>query len=127
MSHATASSANSTRLAPRSTSDPVRAASEIVPVTTVPTGNVKLHQVGPNGIPPRTARTVSAAAIASHSIANPHVGSPYSRANTSAPAGYGGCSASPATRARFPAAVTDCPSGPSRIQQVGTIMAGSVL
>jgi hypothetical protein len=105
----------------------VRAASEIVPVTQVPTGNVKLHQVGPNGIPPRSARAVSAAAMASHSIANPHVGSPYSRANTSAPAGYGARSSSPATRARFPAAVIDCPSGPSMIQQVGTMMAGSVL
>ena len=105
----------------------MRAASEIVPVTQVPTGNVKLHQVGPNGIPWRTARAVSDAAMASHSIANPHVGSPYSRASTLAPAGYGAPSASPATRARFPAAVTDCPSGPSRIQLVGTITAGSVL
>jgi hypothetical protein len=42
----------------------VRAASAIVPVTQVPTGNVKLHQVGPNGIPPLTARAVSAAAMA---------------------------------------------------------------
>ena len=58
-SHATASSANSTRLAPRSASEPVRAASEMVPVTQVPTGNVKLHQVGPNGMPRRTARAVS--------------------------------------------------------------------
>jgi hypothetical protein len=99
----------------------------MVPVTTVPTGNVKLHQVGPNGIPRRTARAVSAAAMASHSIANPHVGNPYSRANTSAPAGYGARSDSPATFARFPDAVIDCPSGPSRIQQVGTMMAGSVL
>jgi hypothetical protein len=99
----------------------------MVPVTTVPTGNVKLHQVGPNGIPRRAARTVSATAIASHSIANPHVGNPYSRANTSAPAGYGARSDSPATLARFPAAVIDCPSGPSRIQQVGTMTAGSVL
>lgn len=105
----------------------MRAASEIVPVTTVPTGNVKLHQVGPNGIPRRTARAVSAAATASHSIANPHVGNPYSRANTSAPAGYGGRRTSPATRARFPAAVIDCPSGPSTIQHVGIMTAGSVL
>jgi hypothetical protein len=121
------SSANSARLAPRSTPESVRAASEIVPVTQVPTGNVKLHQVGPNGIPRRAARAVSAAAMTSHSIANPQVGTPYSRANTSAPAGYGARSANPATRARFPVAVTDCPSGPSRIQQVGTMMAGSVL
>jgi hypothetical protein len=99
----------------------------MVAVTQVPTGNVKLHQVGPNGIPPRTARAVSAAAIASHSIAKPHVGTPYSRANTSAPAGYGARRPSPATRAMFPAAVTDCPSGPSRIQQVGTMTAASVL
>jgi hypothetical protein len=105
----------------------VRAASEIVPVTTVPTGNVKLHQVGPNGIPRRTARTVSAAAMASHSTANPQVGRPYSRPSTAAPAGYGARSPSPATRPRFPAAVIDCPSGPSRIQQVGTMTAGSVL
>jgi hypothetical protein len=88
---------------------------------------VKPHQVGPNGIPRRTARTVSAAAMASHSIAKPHVGNPYSRANTAAPAGYGARRPSPATFARFPAAVIDCPSGPSRIQQVGTITAGSVL
>ena len=88
---------------------------------------MKLHQVGPNGIPRRAARTVSAVAMASHSIAKPHVGNPYSSANTSAPAGYGGRSASPATFARFPAAVIDCPSGPSRIQQVGIMMAGSVL
>jgi hypothetical protein len=99
----------------------------MVAVTQVPTGNVKLHQVGPNGIPRRTARAVSDAAMASHSIANPHVGTPYSRANTSAPAGYGARRLSPATRARFPAAVTDCPSGPSRIQQVGTMTAASVL
>ena len=58
----------------------------MVPVTTVPTGNVKLHQVRPNGIPRRMVRTVIAAASASHSMANPHVGTPYSTANTAAPA-----------------------------------------
>jgi len=61
-----------------------------VPVTHVPTGNVKLHQVSANGSPPgrlRSAvRIVIAAASTSHIIANPQVGTPYSSANTPAPA-----------------------------------------
>jgi hypothetical protein len=64
----------------------VRAASEIVPVTHVPTGNVKLHQVSANGSPRRAVRIVIAAASASHIMAKPQVGTPYSRANTAAPA-----------------------------------------
>jgi hypothetical protein len=59
----------------------VRAASEIVPVTHVPTGNVKLHQVSANGRPRRAVRSVIAAASASHIMAKPQVGTPYSRGN----------------------------------------------
>ena len=79
----------------------MRAASAIVPVTTVPTGNVKLHQVSPNGSPRRSARTVSAVAMASHIIAKPHVGSPYSRANTFAPAGSAAASQNLTSSNRF--------------------------
>jgi hypothetical protein len=45
----------------------VRAASPMVPVTQVPTGKVKLHQVSPNGSPlsPRAVRSVMAAAMTS--------------------------------------------------------------
>jgi hypothetical protein len=99
----------------------------MVPVTQVPTGKVKLHQVSPNGIPRRTARSVTAAAMASQAMANPQAGTPYSSAKTSAPAAYGACRVRPATLARFPAAVTDWPSGPSAIHRVGTRTAGSVL
>jgi hypothetical protein len=99
----------------------------MVPVTQVPTGKVKLHQVSPNGSPRRRARSVTAAAMASQAMANPQAGKPYSSAKTSAPAGYGAGRARPATRARFPAAVTDWPSGPSTIHKVGTSTAGSVL
>src|SRR6185437_16116398 len=99
----------------------------MVPVTQVPTGNVKLHQVSPNGSPLRTARSVMDAAMTSHAMANPQVGTPYSSAKTFAPVVYGACSVRPATLARFPVAVTDWPSGPSTIQEVGTMMAGSVL
>jgi hypothetical protein len=53
----------------------------------VPTGNVNAHQVSPNGIPRRTVLIVTAAARHSHSIAKPHVGTPYSSAKTPAPAG----------------------------------------
>ena len=64
----------------------MRAASPIVPVTQVPTGKVKLHQVSPNGSPLRTARSVMDAAMASQAMANPQVGIPYSSAKASAPA-----------------------------------------
>jgi hypothetical protein len=64
----------------------VRAASEIVPVTHVPTGNVKLHQVSANGSPRRAVRIVIAAASTSHIMAKPQVGTPYSSAKTAAPA-----------------------------------------
>src|ERR1700761_3153896 len=99
----------------------------MVPVTQVPTGKVKLHQVSANGIPLRTARIVMAAAMASQAMAKPQVGTPYSRAKTSAPVVYGACMVVPATLARFPVAVTDWPSGPRTIHEVDTMTAGSVL
>ena len=55
-------------------------------MTHVPTGNVKLHQVSANGSPRLAVRTVIAVASASHIMAKPQVGTPYSRANTAAPA-----------------------------------------
>ena len=58
----------------------------MVPVTHVPTGNVKLHQVSPNGKPLRAVRSVTAAAMASQAMANPQAGTPYRTANTAAPA-----------------------------------------
>ena len=61
----------------------------MVPVTHVPTGNVKLHQVRLKGSRRRMVRTVIAAATTSHSMANPQVGTPYSRPKTAAPAAYG--------------------------------------
>src|ERR1700761_1971077 len=57
----------------------VRTARAIVPVTQVPTGNVKLHQVSANGSRPPAVRAVcrvSTAASTSHSMANPHTGTP---------------------------------------------------
>jgi hypothetical protein len=72
--------------AQRSAMSSLRPARAMVPVTTVPTGKVKLHQVSVNGIPRRAVRTVMAAAMASQSIANPHTGTPYSKPNTAAPA-----------------------------------------
>ena len=57
-------------------SAPVCTASVAVPVTTVPTGKVKLHQVSEKGRPPRIARSVRVAAIAIQAIAKPQVGSP---------------------------------------------------
>ena len=55
---------------------PVWAASWVVPVTNVPTGNVRLHHVSANGMPRRSVRTVSAVASAIHSTAKPHTGTP---------------------------------------------------
>jgi hypothetical protein len=74
---ATVSHAASSPAAPkRIRSAPVRAVSPIVPVTHVPTGKVKLYQVSPNGSPwvCWAVRTVSAAAMTSHTIANPRPG-----------------------------------------------------
>lgn len=51
-------------------------AKALVPVTHVPTGKVKLHQVKEKGSPARTVRAVRAAARASHIMANPQAGSP---------------------------------------------------
>ncbi len=126
-SQATRSSAYSTTDAPRSAPVWLRAASAIVPVTHVPTGNVKLHQVSAKGRPHRSrraARTVIAAARTSHAIANPHAGTPYSSASTAAPDAYGAGSTPAAAVPRTPAAVTDWPSGPSTIHSVGTRTAG---
>lgn len=47
-----------------------------MPVTQVPSGKVKLHQVSVNGRPFRAVRRVRAAARASHIMAKPHVGTP---------------------------------------------------
>jgi hypothetical protein len=85
-SQAATSSANRAMQATLSTSSWLRAARAMVPVTQVPTGKVKLHHVRAKGSPRRTVRTVMAAASASHIIANPQVGTPYSRAKTAAPA-----------------------------------------
>lgn len=59
-------------------SAPLWTASSELPVAQVPSGNVKLHQVGANGSPPgaRAVRRTIAAAIASHSIAKPQTGTP---------------------------------------------------
>jgi hypothetical protein len=86
VSQAATSSVNRTTDATRSTSAPLRPARAMVPVTQVPTGNVKLHHVRAKGSPSRAVRTVIAAASASHIIAKPQVGTPYSRAKTAAPA-----------------------------------------
>jgi len=122
-SQANTSSANRTTEAIRSASAWLRAARAMVPVTQVPTGNVKLHHVRAKGSPRRAVRTVTAAASASHIIANPQVGTPYSRAKTAAPTAYGAGSTWAAWVPRFPAAVTDWPSGPSTIHSVGTMTA----
>jgi len=101
----------------------------MVPVTQVPTGNVKLHQVSANGSRPgaRAVRTVIAAASTSQTMANPQTGIPYSSAATVAPVPYGAGSTCAATLPRLLAAVTDCPSGPSTIHSVGAIAAGPTL
>jgi hypothetical protein len=101
----------------------------MVPVTQVPTGNVKLHQVSANGSPRavRAVRRVIAAASTSHTMANPHTGIPYSSAATVAPVPYGAGSTWTAARPRLLAAVTDCPSGPSTIHSVGAMAAGPAL
>lgn len=54
----------------------LRSARLAAPVTQVPTGKVKLHQVSANGIPDRMVRIVTAAASASHSSAKPKTGTP---------------------------------------------------
>jgi hypothetical protein len=55
---------------------PVCTASPAVPVATVPTGKVKLHQVSEKERPPHSARTVISAAIAIQVRAKPQTGSP---------------------------------------------------
>jgi hypothetical protein len=55
---------------------PVCTASPAVPVTTVPTGKVKVHQVSEKGRPRRTVRSVITATIASQAIAKPQTGTP---------------------------------------------------
>ena len=122
-SQAAASSTNRTTDTTRSASAWLRAARAMVPVTQVPTGKVKLHHVRAKGSPRRTVRTVIAAASTSHTMANPQVGTPYSRAKTAAPTAYGSGSTWAAWVPRFPAAVTDWPSGPSTIHSVGAMTA----
>ena len=56
--------------------EPVCTASPVVPVTKVPIGKVKDHQVSENGRPARAVRTVMAPAIPAHSRANPQTGTP---------------------------------------------------
>ena len=51
-------------------------ASCVVPVTTVPTGNVKLHHVSANGNLRRIVRIVIKPAMQAHITANPHTGTP---------------------------------------------------
>ena len=129
-SHASTSSTYSTTATSRSTVSELRAARAMVPVTQVPTGNVKLHQVRANGSRPpaaRAVRSVIAAASTSHIIANPHTGTPYSRAATAAPVPYGAGSTGLAALARLLVAVTDCPSGPSTIHSVGAMAAAPTL
>ena len=76
----TAQAATRTRYRPaaaqRNTPAPVCRARAVVPVTRVPTGNVKDHQVRLNGRWARAARTVIAVASAAHSAANPQTGTP---------------------------------------------------
>ena len=55
-SQAATSSANRATDATRSTSAPLRTARAMVPVTQVPTGNVKLHHVRAKGSSPRAGR-----------------------------------------------------------------------
>ena len=95
-------------------------ASCVVPVTKVPTGNVRLHHVNPNGMPRRMVRIVSAVANAIHNTANPQTGTPYRIAKTPMPSARCGSTASAALVPRSPAAVMDWPSGPSTIHSVGT-------
>jgi hypothetical protein len=54
----------------------IRADRALVPVTTVSTEKVKLHQVRENGSFYRVVRRVSAAASTIHTAAKPHVGTP---------------------------------------------------
>ena len=63
--------------APQRPAAPLRSASAIVPVTNVPTGKVRLHQVSANA----TSRGAGYAAVrevasAIHNTANPHTGTP---------------------------------------------------
>ncbi len=69
--------------------EPDRTATPLAPVTTVPTGKVKLHQESEKGRPARAVRTVMAATSAAQNRAKPSAGTPYSSANTSAPPAYG--------------------------------------
>src|ERR1039458_2940303 len=76
----TAQAATRTRYRPtaaqRNTPAPVCRARPVVPVTRVPTGNVKDHQVRLNGRCCRAARIVIAVARPAQSTANPQTGTP---------------------------------------------------
>ncbi len=73
MIHASTNPTYSATATPVNIADGTRAASALVPVTNVPSGNTKLHHVNANGNPRRAVRTVTVAAVATHSRANPHV------------------------------------------------------
>lgn len=102
-------------------SDPVRTANALVPVTQAPSGKMKDHQVGAKGSPRLTSRTVSAVASTSHRVAKPHIPIPPSRAATALPRAYGAGSALGAAVASAPSAVTAWSRAPTPIQTVGTV------
>ena len=64
---------------------------------------------------------VSAAAIGIHSIMNPNIGTPNTTAKASKAVDSGGGTALSAAVPSAPAAVMDCPTGPSTIHSVGTL------
>lgn len=99
---------------------PVSTASKLVPVTQVPIGNVKDHQVKAKPICLFLARMVSKSAIGNHNQIKPHMGTPYTRANALKPVAKGSSMAVIAALPREHAAVIDCPTGPNTIQSVGT-------
>lgn len=106
--------------------DQARLAGErLAPVTQVPTGKVKDHQVIEKRMPARRARTTCAAARASHISAKPVTGTPYSTAKTAKPSAYGPGTTPGATSANFPTAVVDCPSGPRTRNSDGVSASGS--
>ena len=86
----------------------------------MPTGTVRLHHVNANGMPRRSVRMVSDVASTIHSTANPHTGTPKSTANTFRAPAIWGSTAAAALPPSSPAAVMDCPSGPSTIHSVAT-------
>src|SRR5262249_43411298 len=76
VAHATSSSPKMPTASQAKNRAPVSVASTEAPVTTVPTGKVKLHQVSEKGRPRRIVRTVIRPAIAIQARAKPKTGSP---------------------------------------------------